>query len=1044
MVSKRFFAILVTGLFVLSLAGFSSPDSVPNVYATVFSSSSTQDPTPSVSASVSSSTITLGQSVTITLTGTNSGASAVWQTLTLSLPSNIPASLISITGSDLSQQRVEPSGTPDWPGCYSGCLLTLNYPIAEGEDAPWPSGESHYLSVTVTPTVAGTFTYYYKTVAAASGNPNSPATNWDPASGVQDQQGENNYEGSITVLSSSTSVSVNCQPASPTINVATQCTASVTGQNPTGKVTFSSTSSTGTFSPQVYCNLPTSENSCSVSYTDSSVGSAEIVGSYQGNNPSGIGETSVSVGLPPVYTVTFSESGLSTSQLSNTQWSVTFNGYTRYSDSSSIEFTVPNGDYSYTVNTYSGYSATVNGGSITGTASVNGQNLPEDVVFTSSSASSSFSATMNMDVFLVYPGTSSSPNCVGCTNILYLQNEGSSSVTYSISFESCSFTPDGSILSQSCPPNWITASDPTDTDQPDVSASSIGVAMEQCPDTSYTCDTVSITVNQNLISQGQYLVNLVVTTNTGQQIPTQSLTVNVNVPTTFTTNPNLDVSTSIKQEPDGTYSLYMTMSSEITGNVAYIAFDDGQMSNLISNIETSLGSNFNLPSGDASNPKAYVTVVPNTLTLSQDYQLFSDFLTLGEKSGSVLSAIEGTIGPVEFVEGGIAGIAGAALLQAANVDGALTLAQVSSDESTILSTTGVQCFVNYDNSNIGSNQCSSVSSNPVPVYYQGSIYSPTYVFTQGQQLEILITGLTLKQDVTLGSSMSLSAQGDNAWYDGSLSASSCGSASAPGVSICTYPGTVSISGTLQKQCGLIFLGCSNNYLGTETISDPNSPFIEFSGAGMTFSDPAYYSSSSEALVNVTILSSGQSSYPLTITVPAMFDQTNSSDFSLLLDGLLLNTSIQYSQGVYNITANLPGGGGLLLILPPQHPEISLGCGQNTFFVDGGGFQPGANVSLSFYDGTSWQPLSNVSANAFGFLYYTTSIPSQFSGELEVAAFNPLSVASATCYVSSSIIPTPVFPLGSIIGVLTPLFALVAYFLSRQFRFVKRTQEKTRY
>ena len=66
------------------------------------------------------------------------------------------------------------------------------------------------------------------------------------------------------------------------------------------------------------------------------------------------------------YTVVFTESGLS----QGTRWSVTLNGSTKTSTNSSIAFTVPAGEYSYSVSPVSGYSYS---GS-TGTVMAGGQN----------------------------------------------------------------------------------------------------------------------------------------------------------------------------------------------------------------------------------------------------------------------------------------------------------------------------------------------------------------------------------------------------------------------------------------------------------------------------------------------------------------------------------------------------------------------------------------------------------------------------------------------------------------------------------------------
>ena len=79
------------------------------------------------------------------------------------------------------------------------------------------------------------------------------------------------------------------------------------------------------------------------------------------------------------YTVTFTESGLA----SGTSWSVTFNGNTQSSTGTSMQFSVPDGTYSYTVGSVSGYSVSPSSGSI----AVNGASQNVAVTYSSSTAS---------------------------------------------------------------------------------------------------------------------------------------------------------------------------------------------------------------------------------------------------------------------------------------------------------------------------------------------------------------------------------------------------------------------------------------------------------------------------------------------------------------------------------------------------------------------------------------------------------------------------------------------------------------------------------
>ncbi len=78
----------------------------------------------------------------------------------------------------------------------------------------------------------------------------------------------------------------------------------------------------------------------------------------------------------PTYSVVFTESGLP----SGTSWSVTLNGATESSITSTSTFTEPNGVYSYTVGTVSGYAVAPPSGTLT----VNGAAVSETITFTKS------------------------------------------------------------------------------------------------------------------------------------------------------------------------------------------------------------------------------------------------------------------------------------------------------------------------------------------------------------------------------------------------------------------------------------------------------------------------------------------------------------------------------------------------------------------------------------------------------------------------------------------------------------------------------------
>ena len=144
------------------------------------------------------SEIDLGQTADITLAASNLGpAQAVTQTMTLSFP-GASASELSVKSSDLTTVVVGAGSS--FPACYDQCTRTLSYPLVEGRADNWNPGTVHTITVAFTPTTAGVYTFYYKTIAT-SGYPEFPMV-WSPdstASSTQDQQGEWDYAGAIAV-----------------------------------------------------------------------------------------------------------------------------------------------------------------------------------------------------------------------------------------------------------------------------------------------------------------------------------------------------------------------------------------------------------------------------------------------------------------------------------------------------------------------------------------------------------------------------------------------------------------------------------------------------------------------------------------------------------------------------------------------------------------------------------------------------------------------------------------------------------------------------
>ncbi len=95
------------------------------------------------------------------------------------------------------------------------------------------------------------------------------------------------------------------------------------------------------------------------------------------------GSVSISILFKLVsYTLSFTETGLAVS----TMWSVTVNGVSESSYTNTIDFNETNGVYNFVVNVVPGYSASPS----SGTVSINGRNVTENVVFTAREYSVTF------------------------------------------------------------------------------------------------------------------------------------------------------------------------------------------------------------------------------------------------------------------------------------------------------------------------------------------------------------------------------------------------------------------------------------------------------------------------------------------------------------------------------------------------------------------------------------------------------------------------------------------------------------------------------
>ena len=101
---------------------------------------------------------------------------------------------------------------------------------------------------------------------------------------------------------------------------------------------------------------------------------------------------------PPTYTVTFTESGLS----SSTSWNVTFGGITKSSTTTTISFIDPPNTYSYAVGTVSGYTNSLYSGTITLSGNMGKSVSFRQIIVTSPAVYAGYGGDNNVDNDVTY------------------------------------------------------------------------------------------------------------------------------------------------------------------------------------------------------------------------------------------------------------------------------------------------------------------------------------------------------------------------------------------------------------------------------------------------------------------------------------------------------------------------------------------------------------------------------------------------------------------------------------------------------------------
>ncbi|MBU4190054.1 MAG: hypothetical protein KJ886_03545 [Candidatus Thermoplasmatota archaeon] len=166
-------------------------------------------PGPNIYSVVYPTEINLGETATIKVSGTNTGGQADEGNIDIAFPSNPDSAHLEIYDHDITNPdnaKICWTGDKIWGDYGQTPNITVQYPVAEIAQGNWANSETHYLTVKVTPTETGNFTFYVKMTAGFYDGEwwGDPAKNGSTPNTILDQQNEYVYVYTITVKESTT------------------------------------------------------------------------------------------------------------------------------------------------------------------------------------------------------------------------------------------------------------------------------------------------------------------------------------------------------------------------------------------------------------------------------------------------------------------------------------------------------------------------------------------------------------------------------------------------------------------------------------------------------------------------------------------------------------------------------------------------------------------------------------------------------------------------------------------------------------------------
>ena len=167
------------------------------IFPQIYSNTEIGIPKPSLESTIPQQ-VKLGEPFEISLTAHNLGADADLQSVTVEFPQNQNLDNIKVVSYDFLQSpklflKGKQIGS-DYNGNQN--LVEAKYPFLEAYNRPSNAGHSSSMTLQITPTEAGVFTIYTKTVAM----PHITDDSHYPQQGILDHQNEFVQEHKITVV----------------------------------------------------------------------------------------------------------------------------------------------------------------------------------------------------------------------------------------------------------------------------------------------------------------------------------------------------------------------------------------------------------------------------------------------------------------------------------------------------------------------------------------------------------------------------------------------------------------------------------------------------------------------------------------------------------------------------------------------------------------------------------------------------------------------------------------------------------------------------